>query len=126
MMQCQRDRPAELHGLLKLCLLYKMSSCLWSSDLLSDRQQSLINCSVFIVGLCHCSGGVGTWENGATKQGREKFSCHSQLYSKHRTIYTLKVKKGHLGKVLLSASCKQSQEQATHGNSMFFIETCKG
>jgi hypothetical protein len=33
-----------------------------------------------------------------------KVSCNSQLYSEPRTIYTLRVKKGHMSKVLMSST----------------------
>ena len=38
-----------------------------------------------------------------------KLSCNSELYSEHQTVYTLRVKNGHLSILLESSSCIQSQ-----------------
>ena len=51
-----------------------------------------------------------------------KVSYNSQLYSEQQTVYTLRVKRGHLSKVLLSSGCIQLQGQATHGKNMVFYK----
>jgi len=55
-----------------------------------------------------------------------KVSCSSQLYPEPRRIYTPRVKKGHMSKVLMSSSCIQSQRQLHLAKKMFFIEAYKG
>ena len=55
-----------------------------------------------------------------------KVSCNSQLYSEPQKIYTLKVRKGHMNKILISLSYIQLQGKATCGKCIFSIEAYQG
>ena len=50
-------------------------------------------------------------------------SCNSQLYSEHQTVYTLKVTKVHVSKVLMGSGRIQSQVQATCGEKIHFFHS---
>lgn len=52
------------------------------------------------------------------KQAKVSYKC--KLYSEPQTIYTLRVKKGHMSKVTISSSYIESQVQAACGKSIFF------
>ena len=54
-----------------------------------------------------------------------KVSCNSQFYLDYRAVYTLRVKKDHVNKILMSSSCIQSHGQASCGKNMFSIEAYK-
>ena len=54
-----------------------------------------------------------------------KVSRNSQFYLDYQTVYTLKVKKDHVNKVLTSPSYIQSHGQASCGKNMFSIEAYK-
>lgn len=52
-----------------------------------------------------------------------KVSCSSELHSEHQSIDTLRIKRNHRSKVLMSSSCIQSQGQAAAAKTCLSIET---
>lgn len=49
-----------------------------------------------------------------------KVLWNSQLYSEPQTVYTLRVRGGHMSKVLMNSRYMQSQGQVAHGRNMVF------